>query len=44
MPKTASSEHKTFAKPDETRVFPHGKAEILKIGGGTVGRLVFNPG
>ncbi|HTP27342.1 MAG TPA: cupin domain-containing protein [Anaeromyxobacteraceae bacterium] len=40
----ASSEHKTFAKPDEIREFPSGKAEILNIGGGAVGRLVFKPG
>src|SRR2546423_13327970 len=38
------SEHKAFARPDETREFPHGKAEILNIGGGAVGRLVFQPG
>ena len=38
------TEHKTFAKPDETRSFPRGRAEILKIGGGQVGRLVFQPG
>lgn len=41
MPK---SEHKTFARPDETRAFPNGVAEILNIGGGAVGRLVFQPG
>jgi hypothetical protein len=39
-----TTEHKTFGKPDEVRAFPHGKAEILKIGGGEVGRLVFEPG
>ena len=39
-----SSEHKTFERPDERREFPHGKAEILNIGGGAVGRLVFEPG
>jgi hypothetical protein len=39
-----ASEHKTFSRPDETREFPHGKAEILNIGGGAVGRLVFQPG
>lgn len=39
-----STEHKTFAKPDETRSFPNGRAEILQIGGGEVGRLVFEPG
>ena len=40
----AKSEHKTFAHPDETREFPAGKAEILNIGGGSVGRLVLQPG
>jgi hypothetical protein len=40
----SSSEHKTFAKPDELREFPHGRAEILRVGGGEVGRLVFQPG
>jgi len=40
----ASSEHKTFQKPDEKREFPRGKAEILNIGGGAVGRLVLEPG
>jgi hypothetical protein len=44
MAKTTGSEHKTFAKPDEVREFPRGKADILQIGGGTVGRLVFQPG
>ena len=38
------AEHKNFKKPDETREFPRGKAEILNIGGGQVGRLVFQPG
>jgi hypothetical protein len=38
------TEHKTFSRPDETRSFPHGKAEILRIGHGEVGRLVFEPG
>ena len=44
MAKTSDSEHKTFAKPDEVREFPRGKADILQIGGGTVGRLEFQPG
>jgi hypothetical protein len=39
-----TSEHKRFAAPDETREFPSGRAEILNIGGGVVGRLVFQPG
>ena len=40
----AASEQKNFTKPDETREFPNGKADILNIGGGSVGRLVFQPG
>jgi hypothetical protein len=38
------TEHKTFSRPDEVRNFPHGKAEILAVGGAEVGRLVFEPG
>jgi quercetin dioxygenase-like cupin family protein len=38
------AEHRSFGEPDEIREFPHGRAEILKIGGGEVGRLVFEPG
>ena len=30
------TEHKSFQAPDETREFPHGHAEILKVGGGEV--------
>ena len=39
-----TTERKTFSKPDETREFPRGRAEIVKIGAGEVGRLVFQPG
>jgi hypothetical protein len=38
------AEHKTFETPDEIREFPHGRAEILNVGGGQVGRLVLQPG
>ena len=38
------TEHKSFGEPDEVREFPNGQAEILTIGGGEVGRLVFEPG
>jgi hypothetical protein len=38
------TKHKTFTKPDELREFPNGHAEILKVGGAEVGRLVFKPG
>ena len=38
------TEHKTFSAPEEVRRFPNGQAEILKVGGGEIGRLVFLPG
>jgi hypothetical protein len=38
------TEHRSFQAADEVREFPHGRAEILKVGGGEVGRLVFQPG
>jgi hypothetical protein len=38
------TEHRSFEQPDETRDFPNGRAEIVKIGGAEVGRLVFEPG
>jgi hypothetical protein len=38
------TEHRSFQAPDEKRDFPNGHAEILKVGGGEVGRLVFEPG
>jgi hypothetical protein len=37
-------EVKGFGKPDEVRVFDKGKLELVKIGGATVGRAVFQPG
>ena len=37
-------EWKSFAKADEIRKFGHGKVELLNINGGTVGRLVLEPG
>jgi hypothetical protein len=36
--------HKSFARPDETREFPNGRAEILSIDQAHVGRLNFQPG
>jgi hypothetical protein len=35
---------KDFAAADEVRKFGNGKAEIVNIGGGSVGRLVLQPG
>ena len=40
----AGAERKNFDDPDEVREFPRGRAEILKIGGGEVGRLTIEPG
>lgn len=40
----AQVEHLDFSKPDEVRTFPHGRAEILNVGAGSVGRLVLEPG
>ena len=37
------TEHQSFEKPGEVREFPNGRAEIVKIRGGEVGRLVFSP-
>ena len=34
----------SFGKPDEVRKFPKGHMELIKIGGATVGRAVFQPG
>lgn len=38
------TEHRSFVEPDEIREFPNGRAEILKVGGGEVGRYTFQPG
>jgi hypothetical protein len=38
------TQHKSFGAPDETRDFPNGHAEIISIGDGEVGRMVFEPG
>jgi quercetin dioxygenase-like cupin family protein len=38
------AEQRNFGDADEVREFPNGRAEILNIGGGEVGRFVFEPG
>ena len=38
------AELKSFGKPDEVREFPDGRLELIKIGGATIGRAVFEPG
>ena len=36
------TEHRSFDGADEIREFSNGRAEILNIGGGEIGRLVCN--
>jgi PAS domain-containing protein len=38
------TKHSSFARPDERREFPKGHTDIVKVGSGEVGRLVFQPG
>ena len=38
------AELKHFGKPDEVREFPKGRVELIRIGGATIGRAVFEPG
>ncbi len=38
------AEHGNFSSTKETRPLGHGRAEILNIAGGTVGRLTLEPG
>lgn len=40
----AKAELKSFTAPDEVRQFPQGRLELIKIGGATIGRAVFDPG
>ena len=37
------AEVKSFDRPEEVRQFPKGKLELIKIGGATVGRAIFEP-
>jgi len=40
----ADVETKSFSSPDETRTFEKGKIDLVKLGGGTVGYGVLQPG
>ena len=35
---------KSFEKPDELREFPHGRFEIVHLGGVSLGRATYQPG
>ncbi|MFC7342849.1 cupin domain-containing protein [Saccharopolyspora griseoalba] len=37
-------ELRAFGEPDDVREFDHGRAEVLDMAGGTIGRLVLHPG
>jgi uncharacterized cupin superfamily protein len=41
---TQTTEHVSFEKPDEVREFPHGRVEIVTVGGAEIGRLILEPG
>jgi quercetin dioxygenase-like cupin family protein len=38
------TEHRSFDSADETRTFDNGHADILKVAGAEIGRMVFQPG
>jgi hypothetical protein len=38
------AEFKDFTSPDETREFEKGKMELIRIGGGVVGKMTLQPG
>jgi hypothetical protein len=38
------AELKSFGKPNEVREFSKGRLELIKIGGATIGRAIFEPG
>jgi len=40
----SKAELKTFNAPDDVREFPKGRLQLIKIGGATIGRAVFDPG
>lgn len=44
MEQTQQIEQRDFAEPDEVRTFGNGRAEILRIDGVDIGRLVLSPG
>lgn len=38
------AEKKNFQEPDEVRVFPKGKVELINVGGRVIGKTTFEPG
>ncbi len=37
-------ELKNFGTPDEVREFPHGRLELVNVGGAKIGRAILEPG
>lgn len=44
MHSTQAVESRDFDRPDDVREFEHGRAEVLDMAGGTIGRFVLHPG
>ena len=44
LPITALAEIQNFGTPEEVRTFPGGRLELIKVGGVTIGRAIFEPG
>ena len=42
--KPMAAEVKSLGTPDEVREFPHGRVELVKVAGATVGRATLEPG
>lgn len=41
---TQQVEHRDLDIPDETREFPHGRLDLVTVGGSPIGRLTLHPG
>jgi hypothetical protein len=41
---TQTTEHVRFGQPNEVRQFPHGRVELVEVGGAQIGRLTLQPG
>ncbi len=39
-----TTEQKSFTQPEEVREFPHGRVELVTVGGMQIGRIVAQPG
>jgi hypothetical protein len=39
-----NAERKSFGTPEEVHEFPRGRLELIRVGGATIGRAIFEPG